>query len=74
MKAVLLVGVLAPDLVALKLAEQREGDILRLARPGRQEHARLFGGAAALAVVAVAAGRDTCTVERAGGSAEKNSA
>ena len=53
----LFVGVLAPDLVALELTKQGEGDVLRLAWLDRQRHIGLLGSTAALAVVAVTAGR-----------------
>lgn len=51
-------GVLAPDGVTLKLAEQHEGQVERPARRRRQNHAGLPRRAAALAMVAVVAGGD----------------
>src|SRR5262249_49461509 len=49
------VGVLAPDLVPIQLADERECEHLRLARLRPERHARLFGGSVALCVVAVVA-------------------
>jgi hypothetical protein len=53
---ILAIGVLPPNIVALKFAKQRKGNQCWLAWRREQRHIRLIGGSATLAMVAFSAG------------------